>query len=87
LRNLLIKANTNEVKRGNPPLITFDQFIEIFEEGEDLARPDWGLARDLVLIRMVEQLHAHNWFAQNQEALEEVSQLSENEETVIASQE
>jgi len=87
LRNLLIKANTNEVKRGNPPLITFDQFIEIFEEGEDLARPDWGLARDLVLIRMVEQLHAHNWFAQNQEALEEVSQLAENEKTVIASQE
>ncbi|MCG3158376.1 MAG: hypothetical protein DKINENOH_05018 [bacterium] len=87
LRNLLIKANTNEVKRGSTPLITFEQFIEIFEEGEDLARPDWGLARDLVLIRMVEQLHQKKWFAQNQEALEEVSQLSETEETATTSQE
>lgn len=87
LRNLLIKANTDEVKRGSPPLITFDQFIEIFEEGEEVARTDWGLARDLVLIRMVEQLHEKKWFAQNQEALEEVSQLSETEETAIASQE
>ncbi len=87
LRNLLIKANTDEVKRGNRPLITFDQFIEIFEEGEDLARPDWGLARDLVLIRMVEQLHESKWFAQNQEVLEDVSQLSGNEETETASEE
>jgi len=79
LRLLLIKANTNEVKRGGRPLITFEQFIEIFEEGEDVARSDWGLARDLVLIRMVEQLHEKKWFAQNQEALEEVTQITESE--------
>jgi CRISPR-associated protein Cst1 len=82
LRNLLIKANTNEVKRGGKPLITFEQFIEIFEEGEEVARPDWRLARDLVLIRMVEQLYAQKWFAQNQQVLEEVSQLPENGKTV-----
>ncbi|MDZ7305278.1 MAG: type I-B CRISPR-associated protein Cas8b1/Cst1 [candidate division KSB1 bacterium] len=86
LRNLLIKANTNEVRRGGKPLITFEQFIEIFEEGEEVARPDWRLARDLVLIRMVEQLHEKKWFAQNLQVLEEVSQAPENSQLVAETQ-
>jgi len=57
LRGLLIKASNAEVKGGRPPLIGFDEFITIFEEGEDLPRIDWRLARDLVLIRMIERLH------------------------------
>ena len=57
LRGLLIKASNAEVRRGRPPLIGFDEFITIFEEGEELPSIDWRLARDLVLIRMIEQLH------------------------------
>ncbi len=57
LRGLLIKASNAEVKGGRPPLIGFDEFITIFEEGEELPRIDWRLARDLVLIRMIERLH------------------------------
>ncbi|MGC1378522.1 MAG: hypothetical protein WA821_19985, partial [Anaerolineales bacterium] len=58
LRNVLIKANTEHVKRGNKPFLALDSYISVFEEGEELARVDWRLARDLVLIRMVEQLYA-----------------------------
>jgi CRISPR-associated protein Cst1 len=70
LRLELLRANTSVVKQGEPPLLTFDSFIEIFEEGEELARRDWSLARDLVLVRMIEQLHAAGWFKQHEEELE-----------------
>ncbi len=67
LRNALLKANTTAVRRTGQPLITFDQFIEVFEEGEDLARKDWQLARDLVLIRMIERLAP--WLAGNEDVI------------------
>ena len=54
---MLIKASNAEVRSGRSPLIGFDEFITIFEEGEELPRIDWRLARDLVLIRMIERLH------------------------------
>jgi CRISPR-associated protein Cst1 len=64
-RTALIKANLAHVKRGNPPIITLDPYIEVFEEGDELARSDWRLARDLVLIRMVERLYEQGWLGQN----------------------
>ncbi len=70
-RTLLLKANLAQVKRGNPPLFTLDPYIEVFEEGNDLARPDWRLARDLVLIRMIERLYAQSWLGHNTEAIPE----------------
>ncbi len=70
LRNALIKANLQAVRKGEKELITFDQYIEIFEEGEELARKDWALARDLVLIRMIERL-AGTWLRQNADAIPE----------------
>ncbi len=71
VRTLLIRANLEHVRRGNPPIITFDPYIEVFEEGYGLERPDWQLARDLVFIRMVEQLK--DWL------VEETVQENENE--------
>lgn len=76
-RNRLIKADSDWVRRGNPPLITFEQYIEVFEEGDEIARKDWRLARDLVLIRMIEQLHANGWLAQNQDALPDATEESD----------
>jgi len=68
-RNNLIKVNLSNVKRGNPPLIRFEPFIEVFEEGSEIARPDWKLSRDLILIRMVEQLYNLGWLGKNVDAL------------------
>jgi CRISPR-associated protein Cst1 len=71
LRGLLIRASHNEVKSGRPPLIEFDEFITIFEDGEDLAKSDWWLARDLVLIRVIEQLYKKGWLDENKELVPE----------------
>lgn len=78
LRNVLLKANANAVRRGSQPLITFDQFIEVFEEGEDIAYKDWKLARDLVLIRMVERLAP--WLSNNADAIPEAPSDGANDE-------
>jgi len=77
-RTAVIKANLAHVQRGNPPLITLDPYIAIFEEGNEVATPDWRLARDLVLIRMVEQLHQQGWLGSHPEAIPEVSEEPES---------
>lgn len=79
LRNALIKANTAHVKRGNAPFLTFENYISVFEVGEAVAFKDWKLARDLVLIRLVEKLHANEWLGGNMDAIPEVSQEQEDE--------
>jgi CRISPR-associated protein Cst1 len=76
-RTALIRANLVYVQSGNPPLITFDPYIEIFEEGNEMARLDWRLARDLVLIRMVEQLYQQGWLGSHPEVILEVSEEPE----------
>lgn len=75
-RTALIKANIAHVRRGNPPLIALDPYIAVFEEGDDVARADWQLARDLVLIRMIEQLYNKGWLGAHPDALP-----AESEET------
>lgn len=68
-RTALIKANIAYVKRGKPPIITLDPYLEVFEEGDEVARSDWQLARDLVLIRMIERLYQQGWLGRNPDAI------------------
>ncbi|MEJ5365571.1 MAG: hypothetical protein WHS86_10740 [Desulfosoma sp.] len=68
-RTALIKANIAHVRRGNPPLIALDPYIAVFEEGDEVARADWQFARDLVLIRMIEQLYNKGWLGAHPDAL------------------
>ena len=70
-RTALIKANLNYVRSGHAPIITLDPYITVFEEGDELARPDWRLARDLVLIRMIEHLYQQGWLGRNADAIPE----------------
>jgi len=69
MRAELIKASQAEVKRGRPPLITLDRFLAVFEQVEGLPYEDWRLGRDLVLIRMFEQLHQRGWLQQHVDEL------------------
>mgnify|MGYP001409817466 CR=1 FL=1 len=69
LRNALIKANLAYVKQGNSPFLELDPYIAVFEDGEEMAGREWKLARDLVLIRMIEQLHISGWLSKNQDAI------------------
>lgn len=70
-RTILIKANLAQAKQGKQPIVSFDTYISIFEDGEDLARSDWRLARDLVLIRIVEQLYKLGWLGKNADVIPE----------------
>jgi CRISPR-associated protein Cst1 len=58
-RALLIKANMAHIKAGNAPLFDMLTYNTIFEDGDEIMRPDWQLARDLVLMRIIDQLHTH----------------------------
>lgn len=80
-RTTLLKANLAHVKRGKAPIIEFEPYIKVFEEGSELPSADWRLARDLVLLRMVEQLYKHGWFNKNPDALGE--ELIETEEETL----
>jgi CRISPR-associated protein Cst1 len=70
MRNLLIRQSQKCIRAGREPLIRFEPFLEIFEEGQESVRMDWRLAWDLMLIRVIEQLYDKKWFEQNKEALE-----------------
>lgn len=83
LRNLLIKASNARLKKGQEPLIGFDEFLLIFEEGEELARVDWGLARDLVLIRVIEQLYREGWFGREPTAFEGLEDELDETDTAV----
>lgn len=79
-RTALIKANLAYVRSGKPPFITLEPYIAVFEEGDNVAQTDWRLARDLVLIRIVEQLYQRGWFQSNVEVLAEtVADTSEEQ--------
>lgn len=70
-RNALVKADFAWVKKGNPPLLTLDSYLDVFEEMDSEANPDWRLARDLMLIRMIEELYRRNWLQSNKDVITE----------------
>jgi len=78
-RTALIKANLAHVRRGHAPIITLDPYIEVFEEGVELAHSSWKLARDLVLIRMVERLYDQGWLGSNVDAIPEAIEEIESD--------
>jgi CRISPR-associated protein Cst1 len=77
-RRVLVTANTRNAQNGKEPLLSFEDFVTVFEFGEESGRPDWNLARDLVLIRVIEQLHQGNWFGSNPDVIapEEIAQAA-----------
>jgi len=79
LRSALIKANLTQVKKGKGPLITLDPYLAVFEDGNDIVSSDWRLSRDLVLIRMIEQLYKIGWLGTNIEAIPEIKSEEETE--------
>lgn len=80
-RGLLIRADIERTQQGESPLLTFDDFLAVFEYGEEIPLVDWRLARDLLLVRMLEQLHKSGWFRKHQnEIIEAVAQENEEED-------
>lgn len=82
LRRVLVLANTRRARDDREPLLTFDDFVTVFEFGEDSQRPDWSLARDLVLIRVIEQLHQCGWFQTQADVIGE-EEIPESAEATV----
>ncbi len=80
LRGQILKVNKRRLKNRQAPVLDFDGFLLIFEEGEELAKTDWRLAWDLVQMRFFDELYRRKWFDLHREALEE----SETEEEELA---
>ncbi|MEJ5315067.1 MAG: type I-B CRISPR-associated protein Cas8b1/Cst1 [Anaerolinea sp.] len=78
LRAVLIRASAAEVRAGRKPLITLDQFLAVFEQSEGVPFADWRLGRDLVLIRLLEQLYQKGWLQAHAEELPETAPEEEN---------
>jgi CRISPR-associated protein Cst1 len=70
VRDLLIKLSAKNVLGG--PL-RIDEYLNIFEEGEELAHADFGLAWDLTRMRIIESLFDKNYFETNKEALDDIT--------------
>lgn len=68
LRNALIKANLIALRLTGQPLISFEEFISVYEIGEESPQPDWRLAHDLMLLRLMEQLAS--WLRGHREVIE-----------------
>lgn len=79
VRQLLIQMGMRRLKNRLEPAVRFDEFLQIFEEGDELARADFGLAWDLTRIRVIETLFDSGWFVRNKEALENIQEEQEEE--------
>lgn len=76
LRNRLIRADV-EIAPRQGPLFTLDEFLAVFENSDD--RYWWTMARDLLLIRMIEQLHAQEKIAPFKDVIEAATQQESEE--------
>lgn len=74
LRSALTKAQRNEAKTNNKLLFGLDEYLEVFEAEDLVGKSDWSLTRDLISIRLVEQLYKHHWFEKddNKELLDDL---------------
>jgi CRISPR-associated protein Cst1 len=82
VRKLLLSEGFQRLKREDPPLLSLDSFLTIFEEGEEVARSDWQLAWDLVLIRLLEQLYPTSFFGKNKDVVENAAAELESQAEV-----
>lgn len=74
-RRLLLQAGLRRIERHQNPLVGFDEFLTVFEEGDELPRADWRLAWDLVLIRVMEQLAESGWTARHRDVVQEAIEV------------
>jgi CRISPR-associated protein Cst1 len=60
IRRLIRYISRREMEQGQPPVVSLEQFLTIFEMGEEADYVDWGLAWDLVLIRLMEKVYEYD---------------------------
>ena len=78
-RTTLLRANSKQLNKGGGPLIKFDSYTDVFELAAGDSHIGWRLARDLVFIRIMEQLYCSGWLSQNQGIVEEATEYQPEE--------
>lgn len=73
VRNALTKAQRNQAKDHGRLLFGLEDYLNVFEADSAVGRSDWSLSRDLISIRLVEQLYSKGFFSRedNRELLAE----------------
>lgn len=61
-RNLLVRTLKKRLERADDLMFTMEDYLEVFESGEEVVVSDWRLARDLIRIRFLESLHRADFF-------------------------
>ncbi len=76
-RNALTKAQRDEARSQNELLFGLDDYLSVFEAEDSVGRIDWGLTRDLISIRLVEQLHKTGFLSKEMLGVDEEEQPEE----------
>lgn len=73
IRNALTKAQRNRAREHNELLFGLDEYLKVFIADDAVGKADWSLVRDLMSIRLVEQLFEKEFFKkeENQDLLVE----------------
>jgi CRISPR-associated protein Cst1 len=77
LRTRLIRADYDQIARQGP-LFTMDEFLAVFENSD--SQYTWLLARDLLLIRIIERLHERGKIAPLRDAISTPPEQVESED-------
>jgi CRISPR-associated protein Cst1 len=84
LRNALEKAQRKEYVENQRLLFSFDEYINVFEAEENAGFTDWSLIRDLISIRVIEQLHKAQRLVPEDLKSEAADDIEEEREEVTA---
>ena len=78
LRGELVKAQRKEFLQAKDLLFALDDYVEVFEAEDNSGAANWSLVRDLICIRLVEQLHKSGWLTP-EKMKEEVATVEEEQ--------
>ena len=80
LRGELVKAQRREFLQAKDLLFALDDYVEVFEAEDNSGAANWSLVRDLICIRLVEQLHKTGWLTP-EKLKEDVAAVEEEQAT------
>jgi CRISPR-associated protein Cst1 len=75
-RNALTKAQRNEAQGNSQLLFGLDEYLAVFEAEGNVGRLEWSLTRDLISIRLVEQLYKLGFLSKDLLGEEEVEEAA-----------
>jgi CRISPR-associated protein Cst1 len=74
-RNALTKAQRNEFLDNRELLFGLDEYLNVFEAEDNVGKYDWSLTRDLISIRLIEQLQRSGYLSEDMLKEEESEEL------------